>query len=258
MCPPSRPERESERSRLTFDPRRIPPSVVFESVSFEASAVNVPAPFRVTVRQTPETATESPSANVSTGWFVATVIAVPARNGDREATVPTSSTIPVNILLPLLRNDLEVRADAADRSEGEALPGGRRSARPARHGADPFAQEQGRDEDDVPVDRAFRHEPAGDPPASLDQEGRYTFRPEGGQEIARAHGPAARREPEHPSPRAPYRPHVVLRDTVRAGDDHLASPLAKEFPARELRGARREDHPPGFVPTGDARGQKRI
>jgi hypothetical protein len=90
----------SERSRLTFDPGRIPPIVVFESVSCETSAVNAPAPFRVTVRQTPETATESPSAIVSIGRFVATVIAVPARNGDREATVPTSSTIPVNITAP--------------------------------------------------------------------------------------------------------------------------------------------------------------
>ena len=73
-----------------------------ESVSFETSAVNVPAPFRVTVRQTPETETESPSEIVSIGRPVATVIAVPARSGDREATFPTSSTIPVNITAPPL------------------------------------------------------------------------------------------------------------------------------------------------------------
>ena len=36
MWPPNRPDRVSARSRLTFDPGRIPPSVVFESVSFEA------------------------------------------------------------------------------------------------------------------------------------------------------------------------------------------------------------------------------
>src|SRR5512139_3761052 len=174
MCPPSRPERVRARSRLTLVPGRAADRVVLERVSRETSAVNFPSPFPVTVRQTPETATDSPSAISPAGSPVATVTEVPERRGERETTVPTSSTIPVNMALPPVPrfgDQQDILPHPTDGLEGQPHPRSGVRARPSRNGPHALPQQEGSDEQDVPVDGAFRGEPPRRLPPSLHQQG---------------------------------------------------------------------------------------
>ena len=60
MCPPSSSPTRSGRSRLIRVPGRQLPSVVFDSVSAEASTANQSAPTSTAVRQQPAQAIEAP------------------------------------------------------------------------------------------------------------------------------------------------------------------------------------------------------
>jgi hypothetical protein len=62
------------------------------------SAQKTPEPKDVTVRHTPLTAMESPRATPQRTFEAATLRAPALPAGGMETTVPTSSTIPVNIV----------------------------------------------------------------------------------------------------------------------------------------------------------------
>src|SRR5512139_2211567 len=178
MWPPSRPERVRARSRWTRVPGRAVDRVVFERVSRETSAVNFPSVFPVTVRQTPDTAMDSPRAISPVGNPAATVTELPDRRGVRDTTVPTSSTIPVNMALPpvpRLGDQQDVFPHPPNGPEGQPHPRLGVRARPSRNGPHPLPQQEGSDQQDVPVDGAFRGEPPRRPPPSLHQQGGHAF-----------------------------------------------------------------------------------
>ena len=102
MCPdttwpPNRPSAAMARSRFTGLPACREPRLLWRKVSCMTSALNWFGPSEVTVRQTPFTAMESPSR-----VFSSTVCAPMDRVAEwaprrRARTVPTSSTMPVNM-----------------------------------------------------------------------------------------------------------------------------------------------------------------
>ena len=92
--PPSSSPSRSERSRLMRVPSVQLPSVVRASVSGEAWTRKRPGSFSTTVRQTPECATEAPSAISSSGRSLATT-------RSRSAPSRTLSTRPIWVMIPV-------------------------------------------------------------------------------------------------------------------------------------------------------------
>src|SRR4051794_17400508 len=104
MCPPSRVCALTARSRLTGSPACTLPRLLRRRVSPITSVLQVLPPSSVrtsvTVRQTPLTEIESPSAT-SSRTFRARISRRAASDwSSRTSRVPTSSTIPVNTSLP--------------------------------------------------------------------------------------------------------------------------------------------------------------
>src|SRR4051794_29589250 len=95
MCPPSRSVGRSGSSRLTRPPACTSPSDERRSVSRMTSAPKRSPQMPVAVRQTPFTATESPSAT-SRASGVSKVSRAPSAVVSTAATVPRSWTRPVN------------------------------------------------------------------------------------------------------------------------------------------------------------------
>src|SRR5438552_5379680 len=93
--PPRRSASRSGRSRLTGSPGRRSARLVRESDSSTTSASHQPSPTSTTVTQHPLAAIESPTF---ASW-VTSVAAKRKRLPSRAASVPSSSTIPVNIVL---------------------------------------------------------------------------------------------------------------------------------------------------------------
>src|SRR4051812_25270306 len=95
MWPPSRSDARSASSRLTRPPPETPASEDRRSVSCITSAAKAPSAIRVAVRQTPLTATESPSP-ISAVSGVRTVSRTPSGGASTASTAPRSWTRPVN------------------------------------------------------------------------------------------------------------------------------------------------------------------
>src|SRR3954447_8954157 len=113
MWPPSRSAARSGSSRLTFDPGCTSPSDERRSVSCMTSAPNSSPPHIPTaVRQTPLTATESPSLS-SRASGERTDRRTPSEVWSTRWTVPRSWTNPVKMALPLSqsRADQQILAD---------------------------------------------------------------------------------------------------------------------------------------------------
>src|SRR5690606_32042518 len=92
------------------------PSVVFARVSVDACASNPSPTSRVTVRQTPSVAIDSPRTSALNGQPISKTMPPSARRFPRM--VPTAWTSPVNILIPtrfpLLSAGAVSRESAAD------------------------------------------------------------------------------------------------------------------------------------------------
>ncbi len=97
-CPPTRPLAISERSKLTSSPTPHCWSEVLRKVSGAISTSNVCSSKRTTVRQAPLTAIESPICVCPRISRARMVSVMPPGRLSRAAMVPTSSTIPLNIL----------------------------------------------------------------------------------------------------------------------------------------------------------------
>src|SRR3954468_20643398 len=113
MWPPRRESGFNGSSRLTREPASSSLSEERRSVSFITSAPKSSPPHRpVAVRQTPLTATESPSLS-SPARREVMAMRTPSRVASTPVTVPRSSTRPVNTS-PLLdpRADQQVALDA--------------------------------------------------------------------------------------------------------------------------------------------------
>src|SRR3954470_12672968 len=98
-CPPNRPPAGMARSRLTRAPGVSAPRLLRSSVSAMTSTVKPVSSWSVTVRQTPLTAMEAP-------WVASLTTSGPSMRSTAEsapcsiaATVPSSSTIPVNMTI---------------------------------------------------------------------------------------------------------------------------------------------------------------
>ena len=118
MWPPRRSEARSESSRLTAEPVAAPPSEERRSVSCITSAWNWPSAIAVAVRQTPLTATESPSA-ISSASRVRTPSVTPSSLLSTTVTCPRSWTSPVNTLTTPCRR-AEISRSSAIRSTSSA------------------------------------------------------------------------------------------------------------------------------------------
>src|SRR5918998_5035272 len=94
-CPPIRSSARTGNSRLTVAPSPTSASDERRSVSFITSALNAPSAIAVAVRQTPLTATESPSP-ISGASEVRTARRTPSAPAWTAVTVPRSATSPVN------------------------------------------------------------------------------------------------------------------------------------------------------------------
>src|SRR6187200_3263252 len=97
-CPPRRPSNLSGLSRLTRSPASTLPSVVTRIVSGEIVARKQEDAREVTVRQTPLTATLSPSPSSDDSGDCTSRMRPPGV-GPTSRTVPTASINPVNIPL---------------------------------------------------------------------------------------------------------------------------------------------------------------
>src|SRR3954465_2070128 len=168
--PPRRSSARSGSSRFTRVPAPTSPSAEGRSVS-RITAPPKPAPSAPTaVRQTPLTATESPSRR-SLASADCTRSRTPSAVASRAPTAPRPALRPVNTRSPLL----EARAD--EDVAGERLA--RERQRPQRVGdavdafalervaRGPPAQHERRDEQPDLVDRARVHERAGERRAAL-------------------------------------------------------------------------------------------
>src|SRR4029077_6024406 len=85
------------RSRFTGDPGRKRPRVERSSVSFEQSAANESCRQSSAVRQTPLTASESPSFDPSVTVRASITMRAPSPRRSMLRTRPSSSMMPVNI-----------------------------------------------------------------------------------------------------------------------------------------------------------------
>src|SRR3954468_586625 len=102
-CPPNRVWGVTARSRLTCAPAVTEPRLLRLSVSAMTSVLQTPSVTSVTVRQTPLTAIESPSAT-SCRTRSARIRSTAASDwSSRTTRVPTSSTMPVNTSTPSVR-----------------------------------------------------------------------------------------------------------------------------------------------------------
>src|SRR5215207_9944653 len=180
MWPPSRSVARSASSRLTPEPRAASASDERRSVSCITSALNWPSAIAVAVRQTPLTATESPSA-ISPASRVRTPSVTPPSVASMTTTLPRSCTSPVNTSpFPEPRGDQHVAGDPFDvereraRRLGDPLDA-LALERVARVGA---ADDDRGEEQPQLVELARVEEGAGELRAALEQQRRHVGRAE--------------------------------------------------------------------------------
>src|SRR5262245_43809820 len=193
--PPMRPSARIDRSRFTSCDRRNPPSDVTRAVSGPISAWTSPCSARITVRQTPLTATLSPGAS-SAARPVRSRSRMPALVPLTSATSPTASINPVNIAF-----DDHVRSPHRDLRIDQRR---NRPRQPVEHGHPRRAEHVRRDEElDVvdeilfpcgPVDRrsAFQQDRLdieGHEPPKHGREPRFVAGHEDGARLLQRAGP---------------------------------------------------------------------
>src|SRR4051812_3787216 len=260
--PPRRSVGRSGSSRLTGVPSRASASEERRSVSCITSAEKCPSAIRVAVRQTPLTATESPSA-ISGARPVRTASRTPSAPASTAETVPRSWTSPVNTSpLPQPRGDQDVVGDTLDVEAQRAgglgdLLDALALERVARARA---ADHHGRDEQPDLVDLAGVEERAGQVRAALEQdrgdpggaelvERRAHAR---GLVLARGHDDVGAGDLERIGGQAPGRPRDHHRERDLAGAAHELGVqrqprLGVEHHAARLAGD-----------AGDAGGEQRV
>src|SRR4051812_4472616 len=183
MCPPSRSDARSASSRLTGEPTSTSPSDERRSVSCITSAPNSSPPHIPTaVRQTPLTATESPSLS-SRATGERTDRRTPSLVWSTRWTVPRSCTRPVNngrSPLPqtcaheqILADDLAVECE---RAHGVGDPAHAAALQRVARGA--AADDQRGEEQAHLVDLAGVEERAREVRAALEQDRRHAERAE--------------------------------------------------------------------------------
>src|SRR4051812_36519410 len=178
MWPPRRESGFSGSSRLTREPAASSLSDERRSVSFITSAPKSSPPHRpVAVRQTPLTATLSPSdSSRARGELIA--MRTPSVVVSTEVTVPRSSTSPVNTSpLPQAGADQEVVGDllAVEGQRAQRL-GDLLDALPLQRVTGLAAADQQRREEQADlVDLAGVEERAGQVRAALEQDRGHTF-----------------------------------------------------------------------------------
>src|SRR4051794_37734515 len=147
--PPSGSPTRSDGSTFTGSPGSRLPSAVRDSVSGTASNASRPSSFATTVRQTPATAMESPTAAAAAVSGAATT----SREPSNASTMPSSRTMPVNmrprLRLAQVRLHQEVFSYGLDVTV-QKLDRRRQIAEKRR----PRAREDGRDEQEQLVDEA--------------------------------------------------------------------------------------------------------
>ena len=121
MCPPSRDEGVTDRSRFILEPDVKVPSVERSSVSCETSAAKPSLATSRAVKHTPFTAIESPSSISLVTSVAAMSIRAPLSRTWNEETEPSSSIMPVNIISKSERRTLRpVAFDRYQRSEARS------------------------------------------------------------------------------------------------------------------------------------------
>src|SRR5919202_2516465 len=170
--PPRRSSTRSGSSRFTRAPGRTSRSDERRSVSCITSAPKPPPPGPTAVRQTPLTATESPSRSSSAN-DVETRSRTPSSVASTATTVPRSATSPVNMRSPLPqpRGDEHVAGERLARQRQRAHRVGDAVDALALEGVArrPAAQHQRRDKEPDLVDLARVHERAREVRAALEQ-----------------------------------------------------------------------------------------
>src|SRR5680860_1158502 len=242
--PPSRPPARTGSSRLTSLPAASGPSEERRSVSAITSAAKESARTPRAVRQTPFTATESPSAS-SPASGLATESRAPSPSRSTAATVPVASTSPVNISaspIPQPGDDQHVVVDALD------------GARLAPAG------EQRRDEHPRLVDLARLEEDAGEVGAALEQQRLDVARAELVERRADARRLVLPRRDDHVDPGVAQRVGLGPLRGARADHGHRDVAGAADQPRVERQaGLGVEDHAPRLARDAlDARGQQRV
>src|SRR3954470_10540144 len=212
-CPPRRVCGVTARSRFTGWPSAVVPRLLRTRVSAITSVVQTPAPSApsgstpVTVRQTPFTAMESPSATPSsTRW--ARIRSTAARSppgpphSSRTTRVPTSSTMPVNTSTPSVRvleppsvpggpqPDLHVPAHRDEIDDPEGQRTGDRADSQVPHEGGAGAQQGGCEVHDRLVDQTGAQEGRGESRAALQQHPADVSVEQLGQEPGRGAGAA--------------------------------------------------------------------
>src|SRR3954466_10528615 len=170
--PPRRSAARSGSSRFTRAPGAASPSDERRSVSCITSAPKPSASTPTAVRQTPLTATESPSRR-SPASADRTRSRTPSSVASRATTVPRSAIRPLNTRSPLLeaRGDEDVAGErlARDRPRPQRVGDAGHAPAVERAPRGPRSRHERRDEQADLVDRARVHERAREVRAALEQ-----------------------------------------------------------------------------------------
>src|SRR5919197_829664 len=174
MCPPRRSSALTGSSRLTFAPAATSASEERRSVSFMTSAPKRSPSTPTAVRQTPLTATESPSeSSPASGETIAR--RTPSVVALTSATVPRSATRPVNTALPLPQpgRDQHVAGDlvAVERQCAQRIGDRVDALALERVACAAAAEQQRREEQAYLVDLAAVEECAGEVRPALEEHG---------------------------------------------------------------------------------------
>src|SRR3954468_6911768 len=174
--PPRRSSARSGSSRFTRVPAPASASDERRSVSFITSAPKPSASARTAVRQTPLTATESPSRS-SPASADCTRSRTPSSVASRATTVPRSAISPVTTASPLLEasgnRDVPGERPARERQRAERVGDAVDALALERVARGPSAEDERRDEQPDLVDRARVHERARQVRAALEQDARH-------------------------------------------------------------------------------------
>src|SRR5215212_3988218 len=174
-CPPRRSPARRGSSTLAFEPARRSPSVLRRSVSVMTSARKPAGSTAVAVRQTPSTATESPSRS-SEASAVRTRRRTPSAVVSTASMRPRSCTSPVNIGSPFSQSgaDEQVVSDplAVERQCAHRLRDRLRALALERVAGGAPAHDDGPEEDPDLVDLPGVVAGAGEVGAALEQHAR--------------------------------------------------------------------------------------
>src|SRR5581483_9538909 len=163
--PPSGSPTLTGASRLTRVPSSSRPRAVRVSVSGTTSKARLPFPTSTTVRQTPATATESPTVAPAAVSAAATT----SREPSNAATVPTSLTMPVNMRQRLRLVQVRLEENVVARGLDPDVEEVERRAELSED-VRPFAGENRRDEEEQLVHHARGEECGRERGPALEQE----------------------------------------------------------------------------------------